>query len=146
LVTSDPGDFVLASLAPPSVWQFYASLEAAQAKQQEANDYNVKLETHGAPKRHCEPMTWEAYKAKEREFYLSRPAEKVDQKTFVEMLEVLPPKNWRNEGDFVSFLMIEHWSGPYTSQYARRGKGEDATYWQKLVDSTDRSTWMKRER
>ena len=91
-------------------------------------------------------MTWEAYKAKEREFYLSLPAEKVDQKTFVEMLEVLPPKNWRNEGDFVSFLMIEHWSGPYTSQYARRGKGEDATYWQKLVDSTDRSTWMKRER
>jgi|SRR2546426_10161068 len=32
----------------------------------------------------------------------------------------------------------------YAQQYARRGTGEDATYWQKLVDSTDRSTWMKR--
>jgi hypothetical protein len=65
---------------------------------------------------------------------------------FTEMLEVLPPKNWRNDGDFESFLMSEHWSGPYTHQYARRGRGDDATYWQRMVDSTDRSTWMKRER
>ena len=36
-------DFVLASLDPPSVWQFYPSLEAAAAKQKEANAYNVKL-------------------------------------------------------------------------------------------------------
>lgn len=143
---SDPGNFVLASLDPPSVWSFFPSIEAAQAKQQEANEYNVRLEKHGAPKRHYEPMRYEDYKAKEREFYLSRPAERVSAKTFTEMLEVLPPKNWRNEGDFESFLMIEHWSGPYTQQYARRGSGEDAQYWTKLVDSTDRGTWMKRER
>lgn len=42
--------------------------------------------------------------------------------------------------------MSEHWSGPYTQQFARRGTGDDATYWQKLVDATDRSTWMEREK
>jgi hypothetical protein len=142
---SDNLNFVLASLDPPSIWDFFQTLEDAQAKQEEANTYNVKLEAHGAPKRLYEPMAYEKYKAKERDLYLSRPAEPISHERFDEMLEVLPPKNWENKGDFESFLMIEHWSGPYTQQYARRGKGDDANYWTKLVDSTDRSTWMKRE-
>jgi hypothetical protein len=71
-------DFVLASLDPPSVWQFYPSLEAAAAKQKEANAYNVKLEEHGAPKRSYVPMHYDNYKAKERECYLSRPEEGFD--------------------------------------------------------------------
>ncbi len=141
---TDDRNFVLASIAPPSVWDFFSSIEAAQAKQEDANSYNVKLEAHGAPKRHYEPMTYEEYKAKEREFYLSDPATPITPKQFTEMLEVLPPDHWENKGDFESFLMSEHWSGPYTQQYARRGRGDDAKYWTKLVDSTDRSTWMKR--
>src|ERR1017187_8336701 len=97
-------DYVLASLDPPSVWDCFPSLEAAAAKQEEANAYNVKLEAHGAPKRSYEPMRYEDYKAKEREFYLSRPEEQIPEKKFVEMLEVLPPDKWESKGDFESFL------------------------------------------
>jgi hypothetical protein len=141
---TDTRDYVLASLDPPSVWDFFPSIEAAAAKQEEANAYNVKLEAHGAPKRNYVPMHYDDYKAKEREVYLSRPAEEIPERKFVEMLGVLPPERWENKGDFESFLMCEHWSGPYTQQYVRRGNGDDAKYWTKLVDSTDRKTWMGR--
>ncbi len=57
---------------PPTVYDFFPSLEAAAAKQEEANAYNVKLEAHGAPKRNYVPMHYDEYKAKERELYLSR--------------------------------------------------------------------------
>jgi hypothetical protein len=143
---TDTRDYVLASLDPPSVWDMFPSLEAAAAKQEEANAYNVKLEAHGAPKRNYQPMRYEDYKAREREFYLSRPAEEIPEKKFVEMLGVLPPVKWENKGDFESFLMSEHWSGPYTQQYVRRGNGDEAKYWTKLVDSTDPKTWMGRTR
>jgi len=139
-------DYVLASLDPPSVWDFYPSIEAAAVMQDEANAYNIKLEKHGAPKRSYEPMRYEDYKAKEREFYLSRPEEPILERTFVEMLGVLPPERYENKGDFESFLMSEYWSGPYTQQYVRRGAGEDAKYWTKLVDATDRKTWMGKVR
>ncbi len=125
---TDTRDYVLASLDPPTVYDFFPSLEAAAAKQEEANAYNVKLEAHGAPKRNYVPMHYGDYKAKERELYLSRPEEEIPEKKFVEMLEVLPPVKWENRGDFESFLMSEHWSGPYTQQYVRRGRGDDAKY------------------
>src|ERR1700689_2581101 len=92
------------------------------------------------------PCIMTSTNAKEREFYLSRPAEEIPEKKFVEMLEVLPPVRWERKGDFESFLMSEHWSGPYTQQYVRRGNGDDAKYWTKLVDSTDPKTWMGRTR
>ena len=138
------GDFVLASIDPPSVWQFYPSLEAAAANQDEANAYNVRLEAHGGTKRHYKPMTYADYKAKEREFYLSDPAEQITESKFFEMLNVLPPKKWINHGDFESFLMIEHENGPFTQQFVRCGRGAAAAYWTKLVDCFDRSTWMTR--
>jgi hypothetical protein len=76
-MTADTRDYVLASLDPPSVWNFYPSMEAAAAVADEANAYNVKLEAHGAPKRTYSAMTYEEYKAKERELYLSRPEEQI---------------------------------------------------------------------
>jgi hypothetical protein len=143
---TEPRDYVLACLDPPTVWDLFPSMEPAAAKQAEANAYNVQLEAHGAPKRHYEPMRYDDYRAKEREFYLSSPEREIPEETFVEMLGVLPPVKWENKGDFESFLMSEHWSGPYTQQYVRRGNGDDAKYWTKLVDSTDRKTWMERTR
>jgi hypothetical protein len=143
---TDTRDYVLASLDPPSVWDLFPTMETAAAKQEEANAYNVKLEAHGAPKRNYVPMRYDDYKAKEREFYLASPEAQITEKKFVEMLEVLPPARWESKGDFESFLMSEHWSGPYTQQYVRRGNGDKAEYWTKLVDSTDRKTWMGRTR
>ena len=143
---TDLPDYVLACVNPPSIWNLFPSLETAAAAAEEANTYNVKLEAHGAPKRDYEPMTYADYKARERAFYLSDPEHPITPEKFTEMLEVLPPEKWENHGDFETFLMSERWSGPYTHQYARRGRGEDAKYWQKMVDASDRSTWMQRTR
>jgi hypothetical protein len=60
-----------------------------------------------------EPMTYEAYKAAERQFYLSRSLEEITEERFNEAYEVLPPKAVRNADGVFSFLMIEHWHGPY---------------------------------
>ena len=86
-------------------------------------------------------MTYEAYKAAERQFYLSRPLEKITEDRFNEAYEVLPPKAVRNADGVFSFLMIEHWSGPYICQYASY-KGR---YFTRLVDASDRSTWITRD-
>jgi len=129
---------VLASIDPPSVWDFYGAVEYAEAKKDEANAYNIKLEAHGAPKRNYQIMTYAEYKAAERAFYLCDPAEEITEEKFIERLEVLPPQQWIHAGGFESFLMSEHWSGPYTSQYARHGQ----RYYTKMVDATDKGTWM----
>jgi hypothetical protein len=134
-------DIVLASIKPPSVWDFYVSREQAEAKREEANAYNVRLEAHGAPHRVYSVMTYSEYKATERAFYLADPPEEITREKFFEMLEVLPPKRWVNTGSFESFLMSEHWSGNYTHQYARRGN----RYYSKMVDASDKSTWMQPE-
>ena len=135
---------VLASINPPSVWNFYGSEEIARQHQEDANGYNVRLETHGAPKRFYAPMKYGEYKAQERGLYLNRPEERITRETFDEMLNVLPPKNVRGvKGGGMSFLMIEHWSGPYTQQFIQRGQGDEAAYFSKLVDAEDESTWMK---
>ena len=59
------------------------------------------------------PVSYADYAAHERKHYLSR--------------------------SFESFLMIEHWSGVYTAQYV----SFQGRYFTKLVDATDKTTWLK---
>jgi len=133
----------LASVNPPSVWNYYPTMEAAAAHATDANEYNVKLEAHGAPKRHYVPMLETEYRKAEREFYL-QPEVEIPREKYWEMLEVLPPMAWRQSFRFESFNMSEHETGPYTRQYARRGdEGDGARYFMKMVDVTDKTTWMQ---
>jgi hypothetical protein len=132
-------DYVLASLHPPSVWNFFPTAEAAAAKADEANAYSKRLaEQQGAPPRHYEAMTYEAYKAAERREYLSHPLQEITEETYREAFEQLPPEQFGFAGGLESFLMSEHFSGPYTEQYvAYQGR-----YFTRMVDATDRSTWI----
>lgn len=132
---------VLACLTPPSIWDFYDDFAIAQSRQQEVNDYNAKLEQHGAPPRHYEPMTYGAYKSQERDFYLAAPATEITAKQFEKALNVLSPMKWRRTAQYESFLISEFWSGNYTSQYIKVGK----RYWEKFVDAHDPTTWMTEE-
>lgn len=117
-------------------------MEAAAAAQEDANTYAKRIaDTQGAPRLHYEPITYEAYKAAERQYYLSRPLEEISEDRFNEAYEVLPPRAVRNADGVFRFLMSEHWSGLYTSQYAAF-KGKHFT---RLVDASDRSTWITRE-
>lgn len=123
--------FVLACVNPPRVWNFYPTLEAAEADRERVNasDRGVTYE----------PMTYDAYKLAERAVWLADGEREITREKFWQMLEVLPPMNWTRKGDFESFLMSEFTSGSFTEQYARRGE----KYYSKTVDATDRSTWMK---
>ncbi len=162
-------DFVLACVNPPGCYNFYPSLENAALDRDRANglacfdcrrpfDEHDRFETiHGRvarrcicgeltwPDRHYEPMTWDQFEQAQRDFYLEDPAEQITSEKYTYALEVLPPDCFENKGGLVSFLMCEHYSGPYTHQYVQMGYGDRATYWTKMVDSSDRRTWMTYE-
>jgi Protein of unknown function (DUF1419) len=128
------GDFVLAKTSDHmSIWDFYQTLdEAAQA----APVINAK-EGGGYL-----PMTYERYKVLEKEFWLKDGIQRITAAKFDQMLNVLPPMRWRQEGALNSFLMSERMSGTFTYQYAQLGFGPDAAYFEKMVDLSDPSTFM----
>jgi hypothetical protein len=132
-------DYVLASINPPSVWNFFPTAEAAAAKADIVNEYSKRLDERlGAPERHYEVMTYEAYKAAERTWCLSGPLEEITEEQYREAFEKLPPEQFGFAGGLESFLMSEHFSGPYTPQYVTY----QGRYFTRMVDATDRSTWI----
>jgi hypothetical protein len=136
-------EYVLATLTPyPSLWCFAASEQDAANQAEDANRYWKHIsETQGTPERNYQPMTYADYVEAECQFYLSRPLEEITAEKYDEMLNVLPPKKWHTTGGLQRFLMSEHWSGPYTSQYATI----DGRFFTRVVDAGDESTWITRD-
>ncbi len=127
-------EFVLADPEKLSIWNFYPSFDAAEAEASRVNSYESTQQNPS----HYQPMSYAEYVAHERQTYLSRPAEEITHERYWDALEVLPPKHFTRVSGCESFLMLEHWSGPYTSQFvAYRGR-----YFTKLVDAFDKSTWL----
>lgn len=86
------------------------------------------------------PMTYEEFKAAEREKLLAYPLHEITEERFYEMLDVLPPLHWTRIDGVEIFCMSEMFTGTFSDQYAhdhRTGK-----YYCKLVDVCDRSTWI----
>jgi hypothetical protein len=54
-----------------------------------------------------------------KEKYSNYPVTEIDAERFQDMLEVLPPVNWRGNALFESFLMLEKYDGEYRSQFMR---------------------------
>jgi hypothetical protein len=133
-MSEQPLDYVLACLNPPSCWSLSPTLEAAAAAQEDADTYAKRIaETQGAPRLHYAPIPYAAYKAAKHQYYLSRTLEEISEDRFNEAYEVLPPKAVRNAAGAFSFLMSQHSSGPYSSQYAAFN-GKHLT---RLVDASD---------
>lgn len=127
---------VLACTTPPSLFNYYLTEEAAKADLPRANrDEPGKYSI----------MTEDQFYTAQRAFYLGDPPAEITEEKFTEMFEVLPPLKYHSGEGFASFLMSEFHSGPYTHQYIRVTKDGEARYYSKLVDATDRSTWMTRE-
>jgi hypothetical protein len=129
-------DFVLARANGCGIFNFYPTLEAAAADARRANG-GPFLDSTAGP---YLPMTYAAFEAAKRALYLT-PEQEITEERYMEMLEVLPPMAYHGGPGFESFLMCEYTSVPYTEQYARRGD----KYFVKMVDATDKSTWMKAE-
>jgi hypothetical protein len=95
----------------------------------------------GKPAPAFSALTWEEFApladAHDRQKFLT-PARQITPERFDEMLNVMPPENWKRETGFQHFRMMEYTSGDYTEQFAKRG---DFCI-QKMIKVSDRSTWI----
>ena len=139
----------------PSVYTYGEAIEEAKAFYLESlncwqgrinpNDTNLEwqkqcIEYAKAAQDHINSIkvvTFEEFTELEKQAWLTKPTE-TTKEIFTEMLEVLPPMKWEFQGKNNWFLISEHTSGVYTSQYAKiNGK-----YYHATVNAYDRSTWI----
>lgn len=85
-------------------------------------------------------MTFDEFLALEREKLLGGAPEEIDEETFENQLDVLPPLNWCTIDGVEMFCMSEMYTGSYTAQYAHDRK--TGKYWSKMVDALDPETWI----
>ena len=83
-------------------------------------------------------MSYEAYRMAKREKYLSMPLNDIMDEQYYDMLDVLPPLRYGNNEGLQSFFLSEFYDETYTNQYASCHE----KFYQKLVDITDKSTWI----
>lgn len=132
-------EFVLASTSPvPRVWNFYPTLEAAQAAAPVVNADNAARYPGMYPD--YEPMSYDAFAAAQRGHYLDKPITEVTAERWDEMLNVLPPMHWERADGVERFVMSEAIDGLFNEQYARC----DDRYFSAVVNRRDRSTWLTR--
>lgn len=85
-------------------------------------------------------MTWEEFERFQRNFLLDGELTEITSEIFENMLDVLPPLYWTTHNSIEMFCMSEMYTGTYTNQYAHDKRTDK--YYTKLVDSTDKSTWI----
>jgi len=149
-------NILVADIAHMSVYDFLKDGETETELLQRANEYkreDIKTWDKNRKQYPCEAyenyyksalekeykvMTWNEYEKMQRDFYLNRPLEETTEERFDDMLNVLPPMKWCTIDGVEMFCMSEMYTGTYTNQYARH----NGKYYTKLVDITDRSTWI----
>lgn len=126
----------------PSTWYLYTSMEEAIKAKEERLDKNH--ESHSTfMEKDYKPMTWDNFQKLQKEFWCKDGIQDSNEKYFNEALECLPPKRWINNDRYHTFLMSEHYTGSITSQYLLDKITKK--YWYKLVDVTDKSTFIEYE-
>lgn len=85
-------------------------------------------------------MRYSDFERIQRERILKKPLQEVTEDDYEEMLNILPPIHWVEINGVSEFCMMEMYTGTYTNQYAHDRK--TGKYYQKLVDVTDRDTWI----
>lgn len=93
-------------------------------------------------------MTYGEFYDLDRKLTLARGMHEVDEETFNDMLNVLPPLKWvdrvcdRLNARVNEFCMSEFDHGPFTQQYARAYVDGKTRYYSATVDYFDESTWI----
>ena len=88
-------------------------------------------------------ITIEEFSMKERQKWLKGKPEPISQKIWYERMDLENPVKWCERNDFHMFCSAEMAHGPYAYQYAHNIKNN--TYWKKIVDIYDISTWIDME-
>ena len=124
---------------PPSVWNFYPSLEHAQ-KAKEAYGKKELNNSDYFNERNYIPMSYEDFEKIQKEFYVKGPNE-ITEEDFQDSLECLPPRRWINHELFHTFMMSEFTTGTITSQFLHDKLTNK--YWHATVDAADKKTFIE---
>ena len=91
-------------------------------------------------KRIYKVVSYDEYKKLEREAILGMPLKEITEEIYNKMLNILPPLAYTTHNGVEMFCSAEFYKSFYTSQYAHDTKSDK--YYTKLVDYTDRNTWI----
>jgi hypothetical protein len=116
----------------PTVWDYYPDREAAERGRLAISP----SASFGGPEDY-EAIPVAEFHERQRAFYL-RDIEPISAETWIERLEVLPPYRWERADGVERFMLSEFLDGPFTHQYARRGKH----HFTRIVNADDPSTWI----
>ena len=100
------------------------------------------------PNEEYQIMTFDEFDALDRELTLAIGVHEVDEETFNEMLNVLPPLKWvdriseKHNTKVNEFCMSEFDHSVFTQQYARAFIDGKTRYYSATVDYFDESTWI----
>lgn len=92
-----------------------------------------------------EAITWEEYKQRQADKWLSKTATECTREEYEENLDILPPLNYINYGDYTIFHVGECTTMTYYAQYIcihATKKNKKKKYYCALTDIYDRSTWI----
>ena len=73
---------------------------------------------------------------------LAHPLVEITEARFQEMLEILPPRNWRRGAGLETFNMMEFQIGDVTDQFARITLAGVDRFFTRPVRDHDPSTWI----
>ena len=141
MTTTQNADWVIAGIyaeetgvTVPRLWNFYPSEDAAKNALRENGAHIQGVYGEQCA---CIVTTYDDFVTRKRSAILTGQITEISDDEFYEARDCLPP-NWTTGHDLSGFLMSEHFSGPYTTHYAEL----DCRFFSKMIDSTDRSTWM----
>lgn len=87
-----------------------------------------------------EVMSYERFESLKRKRLLDKPMQSIDEGTFNDALNCLPPFKWRLIGSIEEFCVSEMTWGSLAEQYAHDRRAEK--FYAKTVDVLDESTWI----
>lgn len=107
-----------------------------------AEDALIKLICDEQGDRDFEVVLFDDFCERRKKIFLGEPIQEITFDEWEEALECLPPMRWHTDKHGVNkFLLVEFYSGSFTSQYAKLGD----RYFTKMVDASDESTWISKE-
>ncbi len=103
--------------------------------------WNEMLEkTRNILKAGFEAVTFEEYKKRQRERWLSKEAKEITAEEYDYALNVLPPKHWVRNERYSMFFIGECTTMSFFGQYLY--DKQTGKYWTALTDILDESTWI----
>ena len=83
-------------------------------------------------------MTWDEFQSGQKKYLLSDDLKEITKEEYYKALNVLPPIQWCTIAGVEMFCLSEMYTDTYTTQYARCNE----KYYCKMVDTTDKETWI----